>query len=155
MAWHRISDVDVESRQGTCSVCGPVDVYSGHTNGKQYWSCGPLNRKRTKNRYAVSGSREVDQNYRLLRAYGITLDDFDRMLAEQGGGCARCGKPASDLKVRLSVDHCHKTGVVRKILCVRCNTYLGKLETHRDQLERDLLYLDTGSFEPVDQQLNT
>lgn len=148
MGWHRISDVDVDLRQGVCSECGPVDVHSSHTDNKQYWSCGPQNRKRVQKRYVAPGGREYDQNFRLLRAYGITNDEFIRMLADQDGKCARCKTPATDLKVRLGVDHCHKTGVVRKLLCPPCNTYLGKLEKYRDQLTRDLLYLDTGSFEP-------
>lgn len=50
---------------------------------------------------------------------GVTLDDYDRMLAEQGGGCAICGAPPKTR--RLDVDHDHKTGQVRGLLCVRCN----------------------------------
>jgi hypothetical protein len=57
---------------------------------------------------------------RCLREYGLTLDDYDRMLTGQGGGCAICGRPPKEGK-SLSVDHCHETGAVRGLLCFRCN----------------------------------
>jgi hypothetical protein len=58
----------------------------------------------------------------LRRKYGITLDDYNRMYAAQAGRCACCG--AEEL---LVVDHCHKTGRVRKLLCGRCNTLIGMM----------------------------
>lgn len=66
------------------------------------------------------------------RLYGITPEDYDRMLAEQGGCCAVCGsdkpggKPPRD--VRFHVDHCHVTGKARGLLCVSCNVHIGWLE---------------------------
>ena len=51
------------------------------------------------------------------------------MLTEQGGQCAICG--TADPKSRfgvMHVDHCHKTGKVRALLCNPCNTLLGKVE---------------------------
>ena len=56
---------------------------------------------------------------RLQKKYGITLDDYDRMLKKQHGGCAICGRKAKNR--RLDVDHSHRTGKVRGILCHRCN----------------------------------
>lgn len=49
---------------------------------------------------------ERETNRRLIRTYGITLADYDSMLASQGGGCAICGRP--EINSRLHVDHCHK-----------------------------------------------
>ncbi len=57
---------------------------------------------------------------RLQKKYGITLDDYDRMLKEQGDGCAICGRKPSNTR-RLDVDHDHKTGKVRGLLCHRDN----------------------------------
>jgi hypothetical protein len=60
------------------------------------------------------------------RLYGITSADYDARLAEQGGVCALCGNPP---KVkRLHVDHDHKTGRVRGILCSKCNQTLHFIE---------------------------
>jgi hypothetical protein len=153
MAGHLVTDVNPDLKRGVCSLCGLVDLYPNGTHkGKQYWVCGPESRERVNKRPPKVLSPEDlrrSENFRLLRLYGITIDDFDKMFLEQNGRCARCEKSADALKIRLAVDHCHKTGVVRKLLCPPCNTYLGKLEKHRYQLERDLLYLDTGSFESV------
>lgn len=53
------------------------------------------------------------------RTYGLTATEYDRLLAEQGGRCAICrARPKSK---RLAVDHDHKTGAVRGLLCSRCN----------------------------------
>lgn len=53
---------------------------------------------------------------------GITEADYNAMLAAQGGGCAICGNPPKTR--RLHVDHDHKTGRVRGLLCFRCNRAL-------------------------------
>jgi hypothetical protein len=50
---------------------------------------------------------------------GFTAEDYDRLLAAQGGGCAICKAPPKTR--RLHVDHDHKTGAVRGLLCHRCN----------------------------------
>ncbi len=61
--------------------------------------------------------------YKIRKAYGIGYDQFEKMLAAQNGRCAIC---RSLPKVKfLSVDHCHKTGTVRGLLCDDCNRGLG------------------------------
>jgi hypothetical protein len=67
----------------------------------------------------------------LRRKYGITLERYDAMFSEQRGLCAICGQPSTvtdhwtGKPRRLSVDHCHKEGHVRKLLCQQCNQGLG------------------------------
>ena len=56
------------------------------------------------------------------RELGVTVEDYDRLLAAQGGGCAICGNPPKTR--RLDVDHDHRTGKVRGLLCHRCNRAL-------------------------------
>ena len=68
---------------------------------------------------------EIDENARLKRLYGISLDDYDRMLKEQGEKCAICKRPRSENNRNLHVDHNHATGKVRGLLCIRCNAGLG------------------------------
>lgn len=67
------------------------------------------------------------KNSELLRKYGISTEERDRMLAEQGGVCAGCGSPDSAWKGDWHVDHCHATNVVRGILCHNCNVALGRV----------------------------
>jgi hypothetical protein len=61
----------------------------------------------------------------IWKKYGITVADYDRMWARQGGRCAVCGKLFTEQSRRAAVDHCHRTGKVRALLCARCNTTLG------------------------------
>ena len=62
---------------------------------------------------------------RLYRAkYGVSVEDFDRMMTSQHGVCAICKEKCSTGK-RLSVDHNHTTGAVRGLLCRKCNSAIG------------------------------
>ena len=80
---------------------------------------------------ATPGFKEKQSAYAfkwmLKRKYGITVDQYNAMLKAQGGVCAICGKTKEQNGARLAVDHCHDTGIVRGILCIRCNVTLGVL----------------------------
>lgn len=66
----------------------------------------------------------LEKKGRLKHKYKISIEDYEKMLQAQGGKCFLCGK-----EKKLVIDHCHKTGVVRKLLCHGCNTVLGKVES--------------------------
>lgn len=67
-----------------------------------------------------------DVAYRLWAKYGLTVANYDALLRKQRGCCAICKrKPKGGRK--LAVDHCHDSGMVRGLLCARCNTALGQL----------------------------
>ena len=67
----------------------------------------------------------------LRHRYGISLAEYERLLAEQGGACAVCKQPPSSANTRahwngkLCVDHCHDGGHVRGLLCNDCNLAVG------------------------------
>jgi hypothetical protein len=61
--------------------------------------------------------------------YGMTNQSFLAMLEAQQFRCAVCGADIADDR-RTHVDHCHKTGLVRGLLCPGCNTGIGVLEKH-------------------------
>jgi len=73
---------------------------------------------------------------------GVTDADYERMLAAQGDGCAICGNPPRTR--RLHVDHDHKTGAVRGLLCFRCNRFLASWMT-REWLQAADRYLRRAS----------
>lgn len=81
--------------------------------------------------------------YLLAKRFGMSVGDFDAMLASQGGGCAICGadKPGGNGQ-NFHVDHCHATGRVRGILCYGCNVSLGRFGDDVAGLRRALDYLD-------------
>jgi hypothetical protein len=77
---------------------------------------------------------------RLKHLYGISLEEYNAMLEEQQYVCKICRRPNSR-NHPLSVDHCHRTGKVRALLCVKCNVGLGSLDDSIERLEEALLYL--------------
>jgi Recombination endonuclease VII len=77
---------------------------------------------------------------RRKRKYGMAAAEFDDLLLSQHGKCAICKRP-SYTKKGLVVDHCHRTGAIRGILCSRCNSALGLFDDDPALLERALEYL--------------
>jgi hypothetical protein len=70
--------------------------------------------------------------------YGITLNEFEEMAKRQNGVCAICLKPSRKI---LQVDHCHKTGKVRGLLCGKCNMFLEHVNDDAEFLFRASSYL--------------
>lgn len=126
-----------------CQDIKPFDAFRTHPTTKdklQSWckSCTQI---------AVDAKRLRDPvttySYYLKRKYGITYQDYESLLQQQGGGCAICGetKPFKDKRF-LNVDHCHSTGQVRGILCQPCNTGIGKFKDSTDLLTKAITYLN-------------
>jgi len=83
----------------------------------------------------------------MRRQYGISMEEFDELLEFQGGGCAICSKPIDELRRRMNIDHDHKNGKVRGILCSGCNTGLGHLGDNIEGLKKALYYLENTPFD--------
>lgn len=83
--------------------------------------------------------KEMDQifpyNKCLIRRFGITEEQYNKLLAKQKECCAICGRHQSNFKNRLHIDHDHKTGIIRGLLCAGCNTGLGVYEKRKRQFE--------------------
>lgn len=86
------------------------------------------------------GRKAIDREQHLRRKFGITQADYEAMLAAQSGGCAICGDRPPE-GVSLHVDHDHDTGVVRGLLCIRCNNALGALRESDEVVLRAAAYL--------------
>lgn len=91
-------------------------------------------------RASRAANPEQWKNYDLRKLFGITLDDYKRMLEEQGGVCAICKGPEPVYKY-FPVDHCHTTGRVRGLLCSHCNKGLGSFKDSADALQAAIEYL--------------
>lgn len=76
----------------------------------------------------------------MFRKFGISPAQFEEKLAQQGGKCAACGKIPSDAR-RPHIDHDHRTGKVRGILCHGCNVSLGMLRDDVDTILKLAAYL--------------
>lgn len=69
------------------------------------------------------------RNQRFKRQFGITIEQYNKLFQNQDGRCAICGRHQTELKRRLAIDHNHKTGKIRALLCTRCNLLVGRVET--------------------------
>lgn len=86
--------------------------------------------------------KKVDENARLLKTYGVTLEEKLEMLAKQGSMCGICTTPISQEDgQKAALDHCHKTGKVRAILCKKCNSLLGFARDDVQILQNAIKYL--------------
>lgn len=86
------------------------------------------------------------RKYQLKLSYGITEEDYQSLLLKQEGCCAICGTdtPTGKWKV-FAVDHCHKTGKVRGLLCNECNRGMGLLKDSPELLLAAAQYLKDNS----------
>ena len=75
---------------------------------------------------------------RIKSLYGITPERYAELLEKQGNKCAICRTD----KKRFHIDHCHKTGRVRGILCTSCNMGIGLLKDDQGLLKEAIKYLD-------------
>jgi len=114
-----------------------------HIERAQRWR--DANRERhleNQRRYAADGRKQLaNRKSHLKRKYGLTVEEYDAMLAAQGGVCAICRRPPRDGSA-LHVDHDHATGEVRGLLCFTCNNALGDLGDEVERAVQVLAYLD-------------
>ena len=84
-------------------------------------------------------NQKKTERRRTLRTYGITSEQFDELLAVQDGRCAICGVTPGERA--MAIDHDHRTGAVRGLLCGPCNSALGLFGDDRARLEAAVEYL--------------
>lgn len=84
---------------------------------------------------------EKRHQYWLRRSYDISVERYNELLAVQSGVCAICFQP-DKFREKLSVDHDHKTGKIRGLLCHKCNAVLGLANDRLDTLKNAVRYLE-------------
>lgn len=70
-----------------------------------------------------------------------TKQIYNRMFTEQKGCCAICGKHQSEFNRALGLDHCHKTEIMRGLLCTKCNLGIGYFDDNVERLLKAAIYL--------------
>lgn len=103
--------------------------------------------KTTKSNYAkvykeTTAYKKYQRNYRLKNTYGITLIQYEEMFNKQNGCCAICNVSEEKLTIRLHIDHNHKTGKVRGLLCKKCNSAIGLFDDNLDLLNKAINYIN-------------
>jgi hypothetical protein len=88
---------------------------------------------------------DAERERHLKRKFNITISEYDAMLVAQNNVCAICLQPETRIKdgvlYRLAVDHNHITGKIRELLCFKCNSTLGKIETNGISLDAIAAYI--------------
>lgn len=142
--WHRqryIPTTGATDDERRCVVCGRT---YRPKNRRPSTYCSQA----CKARERKESGQQRERN--LQRKYGISAADYDRILAEQGGGCAFCGvKPealtAGRYRTYLHVDHCHETGRIRGLLCPEHNLMLGRFGDSPEMFRKVLDYLEANA----------
>ncbi|MFK4120743.1 endonuclease VII domain-containing protein [Streptomyces longwoodensis] len=128
--------IEVPDGHKLCLRCGEVKPWSEwHRNA----SASDGLSTRCKSCRAAQGRAD-----HLKRHYGLTEADRDAMIAGQKGLCGICLKAPA-----VHVDHCHRTGKVRGVLCFNCNSAIGKLGDDPDAIRRAAAYLEGTSWKPT------
>jgi hypothetical protein len=104
-------------------------------------------------RYAAKMMREKPEEFRakklkhlLKREYGITVQEYENLVASQNGVCAVCRSPVRGNRwKRLHIDHDHLTGKVRGLLCNNCNFAIGQMADDPARLRAAADYLERSS----------
>lgn len=98
---------------------------------------------------ARAANADAHANSYLLKRYGITLETYREQLSKQNNVCAICKQPETAViknkRIAMPVDHCHKTGKTRGLLCTKCNRGLGLFRDNPDILENAIEYLKSYS----------
>lgn len=120
-----------------CSVLLDFTNWYPSYSKKRWHICKDCDKKRQKQH--LKDNPEIYER-RHLRKYGVTVNQYNKMLEGQQGVCRICNDPPS--RRHLCVDHCHETGKIRGLLCVPCNAGLGNFKDNPDLLEEAKRYLE-------------
>lgn len=128
--------VEVPAGHKLCRTCGDIKPHSEwHRNATASDGLST----RCKACRAVQGRQG-----HLKRQYGITEAERDGLIASQGGVCCICLSALPE-----HVDHCHKTGRVRGVLCFSCNAALGQFKDRPDAIRRAAAYVEGIAWKPT------
>jgi hypothetical protein len=86
--------------------------------------------------------REAHRKAALITRYGISHDVYMALVEKQHGLCSICGRPPSGKRLKLFIDHCHETNIVRGLLCQNCNSGLGHFRDTPQLLRLAAVYLE-------------
>jgi hypothetical protein len=140
-AWREKNPTKVHARtvkQEATRSLDPVYRASKAERAAQWRKDNPDRYKAAIKKWQAENPDAIRHNH-YSKYYGISLERYAALVAAQNGVCAICSQPPG--KRRLAVDHCHTTKAIRGLLCVNCNTAIGKLNDDPELLRRAIAYL--------------
>lgn len=130
-------------KQRQCKKCGKVYDLNSENFRLSYNTTKSGERRETYRHTCQTCERAKTANHVYKLTRGISHEDRDRLLEEQGGVCKCCGSPNSGSNKGWHVDHDHKTGVIRGVLCANCNVALGQVNDDINKLYQLINYLQS------------
>lgn len=125
--------LDKDKQCRSCNKVLPIDCFGFRETGSIY--------RRSSCRECLNRKRSDAQLHKVLSDHGMTHAEYEEMLARQAGACAICGVQHTGNRKRVfNIDHCHKTGIVRGLLCDKCNLGIGHFDD-ADSLEAAAAYV--------------
>lgn len=125
-----------------CPMCGetePTKFYIHKSRGTRSNAyCSECHKIRCRKRYHSKSM--LQKRAERASLYGLSVDAYLDMHSKQDGKCAICYKPPMTQR-GLHVDHCHKTGIVRGLLCHGCNIGIGNFDHNPILMESAIKYL--------------
>lgn len=123
-------------RDGACRACRKQKGKRDYKNNKEIIlaSQKDLHKRRLKD------NPDYWKHRGLMARYAMTQEDYEKWFHKQNGQCALCYKPPKQGQ-RLHIDHCHKTGIVRGLLCLTCNAGIGQMDDNPELLKRAAEYI--------------
>lgn len=131
-----------------CQKTKPVEQFSKNKKGVDGYATLCLECKRIKGEKWRTG-RPTYERERTLKKYGIDIATYEATLEIQGGCCRICKKRPEDDPQPFHVDHSHKTGRVRGILCHGCNTGIGLFKEDVAFLKEAIAYIERDQSWPM------
>lgn len=145
---YRIADDGTLEKLCTgCKTPLPTTAFYKRDNGKLSSKCRTCLASDSKE--TISREKRKERNRRKnLKRYGISVEQYDALLAKQNGGCAICGakEPGRKAAKYFSVDHEHDSGKVRGLLCHSCNLAIGHLKDRPELCRNAAQYLEANNL---------
>ena len=126
-----------------CTKCNKVKELSAFSESKSEKGYKQY-RCRECNKEYREGRKELIKDYQLKHKFGISLEHYNELLNNQNNSCKICRTQCKTGRM-LAVDHNHKTGNIRGLLCSCCNRALGLLQDDVHLLEESIKYLKEDS----------
>ena len=155
---HGLLHDEIRKANNRCKICHRESANRKRDNNRKWFNekmaadrlANPekwdgIYKRNYENNKAKYGDERVIKE--IIRLKGLTKEQYNDLFISQNNRCAICKHEetrkasGSDKITRLCVDHCHKTGIVRALLCHACNTGLGKFKDNIDLLESAIKYL--------------
>ena len=138
------------SRCKSCTAEAQWKYYRENDEAREKIKARERKRYHEEDEEAREKRKERARRNHIYKKYGLTIEQFDEMNADQNGKCAICGGvDTRGPSHKLSIDHCHTTGNIRGLLCNNCNRGLGLLGDTKEALEKALFYLTKNNHDKM------